>query len=106
MLAAARNPSGPLGLVRLVFSLVGAREANISDGLKEHIVAVIHQAQGLARDPESFEGTIYPEAIELAIQMRTERSFGDSISKISDFASIEPDLARQLLKRIDHLSAA
>lgn len=98
MLAAAPSPqSDSLELIRLALSMVRSGEPNIPDSLKIYFSTVIEQARTLAGDPSSVQGEVLPEAIDLALEIRSVKEFSDEIERIESVDTLSPGVATKLL---------
>ena len=100
MLAAATKSSGPLGLVRLILSLVQNGGQPIPEQLKDHLLVVVQQARTIAANPADIGNQALPEAIELALEIKSADVLKDELDQVTNFQSINADLARRLLDRL------
>ncbi|MEQ1515514.1 MAG: hypothetical protein ABL931_03390 [Usitatibacteraceae bacterium] len=98
MIAAVPDRPHSLELVRLILSLVRER-SSIPPQLKKHLIDVIDEARRLADDPK-IVGSVSPEAIELAVEIRQQASLAASLRGVTSFDSIDPALAGELLGRM------
>lgn len=102
MLAATPSTrQNPLELVRLALSMVEAGERDIPESLKKYFLAVLSQARTLAKDPPEAHGELLPEAIELALEIRTMKEFSEEIDRIETVDKISPDVAKKLLSAME-----
>jgi len=98
MLAAAPSPqSDSLELIRLALSMVRSNEPNIPESLITYFAQVLEQARVLAGDPSKAEGQVLPEAIDLALEIRSVKEFSDELEKVKSIDKLTPDIARKLL---------
>lgn len=102
MLAAVTQVDRQLAMVRLILDLV-ATNVDVPDSLKQHLVDVITQAVRLSGN-EGVHGPTSGEAVELALDLRGDDLAGE-LRQVTDFRSINPDLARRLLTRLQHTAA-
>ncbi|MBI3771501.1 MAG: hypothetical protein HY272_02185 [Gammaproteobacteria bacterium] len=104
MLAAKSNYDDNLELLKLTLFLVNRGEANVPPVLKEHVIAVIRQAQLLLQFPTVNIQNPSPESIELALEIQSHDDLVNDFRGISDFDSIDPMLASRLLDKMEHKS--
>lgn len=99
MIAAAppRDPS--LGLVQLIFSLEADQKQPIPDELKTHLITVITEAKALSH-PNFVPKHANPEAIALAVWMKSNKELTAAVEKITTFENIDPDLASKILEQM------
>lgn len=97
MIAAAppRDPS--LGLIQLIFSLEADQKQPIPEELKAHLVAVITEAKALSH-PDFVPKHANPEAIALALWMKSNQELNAAVEKITIFENIDPILASKILE--------
>lgn len=100
MIAAAppRDPS--LGLVQLIFSLKADQTQSVPEDLKTHLTTVITEAKALLRDPNNFPEHAHPEAIALALWVKTNKELTAAVEKITTFDTIDPALAKKILDQM------
>lgn len=98
MIAAAplRDPS--LGLTKLIFSLRINQSEAVPPELKEHLEKIISQAKALSGNPKNIPGNINPEAIALAIGMKSNTDLATELNRITTFDSIDANLASKILE--------
>lgn len=102
MLAAAQNDPYEMELFRLTLSLISKEEENIPSKLQKYLEKIINQAQNLAKNPTSINKNILPEAIDLALEMRLHENVSQQINHLSNYASITPYIARELLSTMEN----
>lgn len=105
MIAAAQPRDSSLGLVQLIFTLVANPQQQVPDELKEHLTAVIADAKLLLADQEHIQNHINPEAIALALRMKSSVDLTASVEQITTFESIDSVLAKKVLDRMRANSA-
>jgi hypothetical protein len=97
MLAAIPKRTHEMELVKLTLSLVSSRESEIPQALKDFFTTVVTQAKALAANPRTPPESLIPEAIDLALEMVEEEAFWDTITPVSNFDGLTPDVAERLL---------
>ena len=102
MLAAIPDNPRPLELVRLILSMVADDGQSIPPQLKEFLVTVITEAKAVSIDPDQVANIKYPEAIQLALEMKMVDTLASSLEQVTTFESIRPELASHMLMTMDH----
>jgi hypothetical protein len=105
MIAAAPTRDSSLGLVRLIFSLAANPTQSIPDELKSHLTDVIAEAKMLVSDPKHISVHANPEAIELALGMKSSQELTSAVEQITTFDSINPIIASKVLEKMGAYSA-
>jgi len=103
MLANAPEPLGNLEPLRLLFLLLRGNPAEIPESLKQQALAIIEQARQIVTDANIIDGDTLPEAIALALAMRSSQQLAQDISQIHGLDNIDPARADRTL---EHLNAA
>ena len=89
-----------LELFDLALRLVRHRGA-VPPLLSQHFNAILQQARALAHSPENVEGDIYPEAIQLALQLREFDQLRKAVADSRDLSSITPEQADRILSSLE-----
>lgn len=103
MLAATSERFGNLEPIRIWLSLVRTNADQVPVALIEHAQAIIRQAKLLYADPNSVDKQTLPEAINLALAMRTHSELAADLGSIESVNQINAGMAARAL---DHLNAA
>ncbi len=99
MIAAAPRDLS-LGLVRLIFSLKANQTQPVPEELKTHLTDVIAEAKALLINPNHVSDHTNPEAIALALGMKSSEDLTTVVEQITTFDSIDSVLAKKVLDRI------
>lgn len=102
MLAAISDNPRPLELVKLVLTMVANEGDNIPPTLKQFLIDVISEARVLTQDPSHAANIKNIEAIQLALEMKSAQNLVDTLSGVTTFESIRPQLANEMLKTMTH----
>jgi hypothetical protein len=106
MLAAAPSPdTEALELFHLALRLLRQGRGRVPPQLAKHVNAVLLQARALADDPRTAKGQLLPEAIQLALQLRTTAQLRDDIHDIADIGSLTPEQASRILLSLERQGA-
>ncbi len=98
MLAATQDQQrDSLELVRLALSMVQSGDKKIPESLKDYFSKVLQQARVLAADPSKTEEDILPEAIDLALEIRSVEEFSRELKNVEDVDNLAPEIAGKLL---------
>jgi hypothetical protein len=89
-----------LELFDLALRLV-QRSGPIPPQLSQHFNVILRQARALAEDPNTVEGDIFPEAIQLALRLRELKSLREAFRNIPDLSSVTPEQAGNILSSLD-----
>lgn len=101
MLAAASTEEGRiLELFDLALRLV-KRNGPVPPLLSKHFDVILQQARALADAPENVMGNIYPEAIQLALQLRNLNQLRRAVGDISGLSSVTPKQAAEILSTLE-----
>jgi hypothetical protein len=90
-----------LQLFELALRLVGSGSQKVPDQLKTYFDTVLEQARRLANDPTAVSGTILPEAIQLAIDLRDVEELRNAVDNLSSLAAITPERANAILVSLE-----
>jgi len=101
MLSATPNKQFELELFRLALSLCVTEKETVPTSLRKHFNKVLSQAKRISDKPNKISKTILPEAVELALEMRSHEDILSDISKINDFDQLTPDTASHLLNSME-----
>lgn len=103
MLAAAQIKRSPLETFEVSLNLMASNTAELPTSLQRYVMDVITQAKSLSQDPNmSLRATdILPEAIILALEMKVRNILAIEINKITNFESINSELAFKLLSQLE-----
>jgi len=94
-----------LELFRIALSMCKNKEQNIPQSLKEYINVLVHQAKEIVNDPSTLSDGIYPEAIELAVDLKTIKEFSIEINSVQDFRELNSEAASKILEVMEVSSA-
>jgi hypothetical protein len=101
MLAAASSEEKRvLELVHLALQLV-RRKGPVPPQLSQHVDAILRQAVVLAQKPDSVQGKIFPEAIQLALQLREIEGLRNAVENAPDLSSMTPEQADEILSSLE-----
>jgi hypothetical protein len=108
MLAAvSKEQARTLDLFQAVLAFVTlGRSAEIPERVRNHFDAVVGQAKALVADPFSVTGTVMPEAIELALELRQWPDLSSVINNVVSVDTLNPDKARLILNTLEQHVAA
>jgi hypothetical protein len=101
MLAATSEKFGNLEPVRILFSLVRTNPAQVPPTLVAHALAIIRQANALLARPDAIDQHTLPEAISLALAMRTHDELAQDLGPIDSLEQIDPAVAARALEHLD-----
>ncbi len=90
-----------LDLFRLTLTLIESGETNIPTTLKDYFTEILNQAKAIAHDPNLVSNLTKPEAIELAVDVRDIDDFLDQLDQLEGIESVSPEIATQLLKKME-----
>lgn len=106
MLAAMPDRNSSLGLFEVVLRSVETHPAiEVSETLKDHVVAVLRTALSVASNPSTIRSDTPSEAIELALLIRRDHDLQARLSSVGAFDNIRSDLAKDLIRSIHSLAA-
>ncbi len=98
MLAAASNRSSALSLFQVVLRAADDQPAvQVSGALRKHAIDVIRQAVQITSDPRAINAATAREAIELALQLRENKSLSQKLAAMPALDAISPELAKEVL---------
>ncbi|PTQ74690.1 hypothetical protein C8R26_12623 [Nitrosomonas oligotropha] len=100
MIAAAPSRDPSLGLIRLIFSLRADQKQSVPNELQEHLTTVISEAKALLSNQKCVPEHANPEAIALALWMKTNEELTAAVEKITTFENIDPVLAKRILDQM------
>ena len=106
MLAAASQQTQSLELVKLILGLIRSKTPDIPDGFQRHLLSVIEQAKLIARDPKAVQSKTSPDAIRLAVAMRSRPDLASVLEAIHSFDNIGPEVAKRMLSEMEQDSAS
>lgn len=101
MLAATSEKFGNLEPVRILFSLARTNPEQVPATLVEHALAIIRQAKLLLANPRAADQNTLPEAISLALAMRTHHELADDLRPIDTLQQIDATVAARALEHLD-----
>jgi hypothetical protein len=101
MLAAASRDVVYLSLFKLVLSLRQMQEQRIPQPLEEQFNKIVNQAKQLAASPNQIQGDLFPEAIDLALEMRSVGDIARDVDAIDSLDSLTPQLAKSILEKME-----
>lgn len=101
MLSATSEKFGNLEPVRILFSLVRANPTQVPPTLVEHALAIIRQANSLLAHPNTIDQDTLPEAISLALAMRTHVDLAQDLRPIDSLEQIDQAVAARALEHFD-----
>jgi len=101
MLAATSEKFGNLEPVRILFSIARTNPEQVPPTLVEHALAIIRQAKELLANPAAADQDTLPEAISLALAMRTHADLASDLEPIDTLQQIDPDVAARALEHLD-----
>lgn len=107
MLAAtnATKQNDSLELFRMALAMYKNNEENIPESLKEYISALVSQAKAILGNPSVLNDSTYPEAIKLAVALKTIEGFLTEINSVQDFRKLNSDAASKILGVLEVSSA-
>jgi hypothetical protein len=99
--AASTDQSRILELFDLALRLVHKR-GSVPFQLSQHFNSILHQARALAENPDSIKGgSIFPEAIQLALRLREIESLREAVENVQDLSSMTPEQAGKILSSLE-----
>lgn len=102
MLAAATAPSradSSLQLFVLALNLA-TRKLEAPKELEEHFSAILETARRLADQPRALNGPIPPEAVRLALLLKSEPEMVEAFGTATDLRGVTPQAAARMLEVI------
>lgn len=94
-----------LDMFRLALSLV-SHEKPAPDQLKTYFESVLSQARALRENPNSAEGPLMPEAIQLAVELDAWDDFRAAVDQITELDSVTAEQAGRILGSLERHIAA
>jgi hypothetical protein len=106
MLAAApAEQTRNLQLFNLALSIVGSG-SNIPAPLATYFDEVLRQARDLASNPAEKHGSVLPEAIQIALDLRSDSSLAEALSRVRSIAEMKPEEAQKVMLSLERLFAS
>lgn len=102
MLSAVPSQTQPLGLFRLVLSLVAQRDPRVPDALQQHFLTILTEAQSLKKRPSGSLSVTHAESVDLAVEMIRGPELAQSLEGIENFQAVSPEIAHQVLMKLGH----
>ncbi|MCJ7602401.1 MAG: hypothetical protein MUO63_13005 [Desulfobulbaceae bacterium] len=99
MFAAAKS-NYEMELFRMALRLFVEQQV-VPDNLKEYFNKIINQAKKLVDKPDQFSSDMLPEAIDLALGIKSVKSIEIDASGISNFDSLTPEKATHFLQSLE-----
>ncbi len=107
LFATASRRSEPASYLRLFLGNLAKTDATIplSPELREYVFHVVQHAAQFASNPQYRVPRESLEAVDLAYELRQERSLIEEILDLKNANEIRPELAQRLLYQFQHDSA-
>jgi len=104
MLAAATKEASVKDAFYLVLSLSRDSEKDIPDSLIRLFDEILNQAKSIAKSETPDLSKIHPEAIALALEIKSAEKFSSYIDKVESFDALTPDLANNILIEMENFA--
>ena len=100
MIAATPKSPNRANLFRLVLTLSSNRN-DPPQTLVDYFDEVLLQAKALSEKPFDFSREIIPEAIDIAVELKSNKTFSWELGTVESYKTLTPELAASLLKHLE-----
>lgn len=95
-----------LEMFNLALAMASSAQRNIPAPLASYFDKVLAQARQLLIAPDAIQDAVLPEAIQLALEIRSDEDIRSAMQQVSSITQISPEQAKQALASLERAVAS